>query len=107
MAPPANGQVPEATSYVLVDVNTGNVLAGYDERLPVRPASLTKVLTALIAVSYLPTKASVKGTKVSWSAYPNTVGIEVGVAWPLGEVLQSLLVMSANDAAYAMRSLSG
>jgi len=102
MAPPANVQVPEATSYVLVDGNSGNVLAGYNERLRVPPASLTKVLTALIAVAYLPPSAGVPGTKTSWNAYPNTVGIEVGVAWPLNEVLQSLLVMSANDAAYAI-----
>ncbi len=107
-APPANVEVPEATSYVLVDVNTGNVLAGYNERLRVPPASLTKVLTALIAVSYLPSNARVLGTKVSWNAYPNTVGIEIGVAWPLNEVLQSLLVLSANDAAYAIaQRLSG
>lgn len=101
-APPANVQLPEATSYVLVDVNTSNVLAGYNERLRVPPASLTKVLTALIAVRYLPPDAGVPGTKLSANAYPNTVGIEVGVAWPLDEVLQSLLVMSANDAAYAI-----
>jgi D-alanyl-D-alanine carboxypeptidase (penicillin-binding protein 5/6) len=101
-APPANVQVPDATSYVLVDVNTGNVLAGYNERLRVPPASLTKILTALIAVTYLPSNARVAGTKASWNAYPNTVGIEVGVAWPLDEVLQSLLVLSANDAAYAI-----
>ena len=101
-AQPANVQVPDATSYVLVDANTGNVLAGYNERLPGPPASLTKVLTALIAVTYLPTNAEVPGTKASWNAYPNTVGIEIGVAWPLNEVLQSLLVLSANDAAYAI-----
>ncbi|HUC14316.1 MAG TPA: serine hydrolase, partial [Acidimicrobiales bacterium] len=101
-APPAKVQVPVATSYVLVDANTGDVLAGYNERLPVPPASLTKVLTALVAVSYLPANAVVRGTKASWNAYPNTVGIEIGVAWPLNEVLQSLLVLSANDAAYAI-----
>jgi D-alanyl-D-alanine carboxypeptidase (penicillin-binding protein 5/6) len=101
-APPASMQVPAATSYVLVDVNTGNVLAGYNERTRVPPASLTKVLTALIAVTYLPANAGVPGTKASWNAYPNTVGIEIGVAWPLNEVLQSLLVLSANDAAYAI-----
>ena len=101
-APPANVLVPDATSYVLVDANTGNVLAGNDERLRLAPASLTKVLTALIAVTYLPPNAKVRGTKASWNAYPNTVGIEIGVAWPLNEVLQSLLVMSANDAAYAI-----
>jgi D-alanyl-D-alanine carboxypeptidase (penicillin-binding protein 5/6) len=101
-APPANVQVPNATSYVLVDAGTGKVLAGYNERQPVPPASLTKILTALIAVTYLPANAEVRGTKASWNAYPNTVGIEIGVAWPLNEVLQSLLVLSANDAAYAI-----
>jgi D-alanyl-D-alanine carboxypeptidase (penicillin-binding protein 5/6) len=94
--------VPEAASYVLVDVNTGNVLAGYNERLRLPPASLTKILTALIAVSYLPPNALVPGTAVTEAAYPNDVGIEKGARWPLRDVLQSLLVYSANDAAYAI-----
>jgi D-alanyl-D-alanine carboxypeptidase (penicillin-binding protein 5/6) len=78
------------------------VLAGYRERLRLPPASLTKILTALIATTYLPASAHVKGTRISESAYPNQVGIEKGVGWPLREVLQSLLVYSANDAAYAI-----
>ena len=79
-----------------------SVLAGYNEHLRVSPASLTKVLTALIAIAYLVTKARRAGTTVSENVYPNQVGIEKGVAWPLPEVLQSLLVYSANDAAYAI-----
>ena len=102
VAPPATVAVPESRSYILVDVNSGNVLAGYRERLRLPPASLTKVLTALIATTYLPASAHVKGTRISESAYPNQVGIEKGVGWPLREVLQSLLVYSANDAAYAI-----
>ena len=101
-APPARVALPPSTSYVLVDVNTGNVLAGYHEHLRVRPASLTKILTALIAVGYLPADARVPGTTQSLHAYPNIVGIEKGVGWPLREVLQALLVYSANDAAYAI-----
>ncbi|MGH9105402.1 MAG: D-alanyl-D-alanine carboxypeptidase family protein [Acidimicrobiales bacterium] len=101
-APPAKAVLPESRAYVLVDVNTGNVIAGYHERLRVPPASLTKVLTALVAVSYLRPDARVPGTSQSVKVYPNRVGIEKGVAWPLGEVLQSLLVLSANDAAYAI-----
>jgi D-alanyl-D-alanine carboxypeptidase (penicillin-binding protein 5/6) len=101
-ARPATAAVPHATSYVLVDVDTGNVLAGYNEHLRLSPASLTKVLTALIAVTYLKPTEGVPGTTVSEDVYPNRVGIEKGVAWPLPEVLQSLLVYSANDAAYAI-----
>ena len=87
---------------MLVDVNTGNVLAGDNERLRLPPASLTKMLTALIAITYLPANARVPGTVLSENVYPNRVGMEVGVAWPLSDVLQSLLVLSANDAAYAI-----
>jgi D-alanyl-D-alanine carboxypeptidase (penicillin-binding protein 5/6) len=101
-ARPATVAVPQARSYVLVDVDTGNVLAGYQERLRLSPASLTKVLTALIAISYLSPGADVAGTTVSENVYPNRVGMEKGVPWPLDEVLQSLLVFSANDAAYAI-----
>jgi D-alanyl-D-alanine carboxypeptidase (penicillin-binding protein 5/6) len=101
-APPAKLAPPPSSSYVLVDVNTGNVLAGYHEHLRLPPASLTKILTALIAVTFLPPAARVKGTVQSLDAYPNIVGIEKGVGWPLNDVLQALLVYSANDAAYAI-----
>jgi serine-type D-Ala-D-Ala carboxypeptidase (penicillin-binding protein 5/6) len=101
-APPAKVAPPPSSAYVLVDINTGNVLAGYHEHLRLPPASLTKILTALIAVTFLPPAARVKGTVQSLDAYPNIVGIEKGVAWPLNDVLQALLVYSANDAAYAI-----
>ena len=100
--PSTMAALPESRSYVLVDVGTGNVLAGYKEHLRVPPASLTKILTALVAVTYLPPNAGVRGTVQSWNAYPNTVGIQKGVPWPLEDVLQALLVYSANDAAYAI-----
>ena len=106
-AAPAKEPVPEARSYVLVDAGTGNVLAGYNENLKLPPASLTKVITALIAVGYLSPTSKVLGTAVSESAYPNQVGIEKGAAWPLDEVLGSLLVYSANDAAYALAQRIG
>ena len=101
-APQARASLPPSSAYVLVDVQTGNVIAGYHEHLRLPPASLTKVLTALIAVGFLPPDARVPGTVQSLHAYPNIVGIEKGVGWPLSEVLQSMLVFSANDAAYAI-----
>jgi hypothetical protein len=94
--------LPESAAYVLVDVGTGNVIAADNEHLRLPPASLTKILTALIAVSYLPAGARVPGTSESLKAYPNDVGIEKGVRWSLRDVLESLLVLSANDAAYAL-----
>ena len=98
----ATGPLPASASYVLVDVGTGNVLAADNEHARLPPASLTKILTALIAVTYLPAGARAQGTALSAHAYPNDVGIEKGVAWPLHDVLESLLVLSANDAAYSL-----
>lgn len=107
MAPPARVAVPEARSYILVDADTGRVIAGYHEHLRLPPASLTKVLTALIAVGYLRPGTGIAGTAVSEAAYPNLANMEPGVAWPLDEVLQALLVYSANDSAYAIAQKVG
>jgi len=59
VGPQATVALPASTAYVLVDVNTGNVLAADNEHLRLPPASLTKVLTALIAVNYLRAGAGV------------------------------------------------
>lgn len=99
--------MPAAKAYVLVDLATGDIIASYHEHERLRPGSLTKLLTALIAVTYLKPADTVTGTKQSEAAYPDNVGIEKGAQWPRDEALQALLVMSANDAAYALAQRIG
>jgi D-alanyl-D-alanine carboxypeptidase (penicillin-binding protein 5/6) len=96
------GTPPPASAWVVVDVATGRVLAAHNDQAPLRPASLTKVLTALVATGWLPTNARVPVTADATTVYPDRVGMKLGQVWPLDMVMHSLLIFSANDAAYAI-----
>ena len=92
---------------MLVDLNTGRVLTGQNEHQLLPPASLTKMLIALIAINWLRPTTLVPGTTSAANVYPYRLGMEPGQRWPLGEVLPALLIYSANDAAYALAARIG
>src|SRR5437879_3509686 len=56
-AAPAPPQ-PTAKAWLLVDADTGSVLDGGNERTPLPPASLTKVMTAITVINRLPMTAA-------------------------------------------------
>lgn len=99
-APPP--PLPPAAAWVVVDAGTGRVLAARNDRQPLPPASLTKVLTALVAAGWLPADASVPVSAVDATVYPDRVGMKAGQVWPLPIAIRALLIFSANDAAYAI-----
>lgn len=93
---------PPAKAELLADLNTGRVLVSQNVHALMPPASLTKMLTALIAIDWLPSNAIVVGTPAAANVYPDKVGIQAGQKWPFTVVLHALLIDSANDAAYAL-----
>ncbi len=93
---------PPARSWVLVDDDTGRVLGAQDEHLLLPPASLSKLVTALVAVAWLRPTDTVAVSARDATVYPNRVGMAPGQTWTLDEVLHTLLIYSANDAAYAL-----
>jgi serine-type D-Ala-D-Ala carboxypeptidase (penicillin-binding protein 5/6) len=98
---------PAAKAEVLVDVATGRVLFGENEHLPLPPASLTKMLTAMIAYDWLSPAAVIPVSAQAATVYPDRVGMKAGQRWPLSITLHALLVFSANDAAYALAQRVG
>jgi D-alanyl-D-alanine carboxypeptidase len=93
-------------------MNTGRVIFGQNAHDPLPPGSLTKMVTALVAVGWLRAGALVPVTPLAANVMPDKVGMTAGQNWPLNDTLQALLVFSANDAAYALAqrvsgSLSG
>ena len=98
---------PAAKAEVLVDVATGRVLVGQNDHVPLPPASLTKMLTAMIAADWLPPGTVVPVSAQAAAAYPDRVGMKVGQRWPLAIALRTLLVFSANDSAYALAQRVG
>ncbi len=92
-----------AAAYILVDHDTGRVLAAHNERAPLPPASITKLITALTVTSRLKPDAWVTVK----SAYPESmpalkISLKQGETWSEGDLMRALLMISANDAAAAL-----
>jgi D-alanyl-D-alanine carboxypeptidase (penicillin-binding protein 5/6) len=102
-APPTTQPAPPpATAELLADLNTGRVLLAKNAHTRLPPASLTKMLTAMIAIDWLPANAVVPVTVRAANVSPDKVGMKAGQRWPFGIAMHALLISSANDAAYAL-----
>lgn len=95
-----------AQSAILMEVNTGAILysKNIDERL--YPASVTKLLTALVAVDKCDMDEKVKFSQaaissIDWKQDAN-MGINAGDIITMEQCLYGLLVGSANEVAYAI-----
>lgn len=109
MAPPPSWPEPTgvtARAHLLLDADTGQVLAARnaDERRPV--ASTVKLLTVLAALPTLDLDATVTvGTEVA-GLEGALVGLEPGERWTVRALLEAVLVRSGNDAARALAAAS-
>jgi D-alanyl-D-alanine carboxypeptidase len=105
-APPAPSTTlpvpPPATAELLADLDTGRVLLASNVHRRLPPASLTKMLTAMIAVARIPADAVIPVSARAANVTPDRVGLKAGQRWGFGIVLHALLISSANDAAYAL-----
>ncbi|MCU1428267.1 MAG: D-alanyl-D-alanine carboxypeptidase [Actinomycetia bacterium] len=89
-------------AYILVDADTGRVLASSNDHEALPPASTAKLMTALTAVERLPSNAPVNVSPVAAAAPPSKITMLAGQKWSLEDSLASLMMVSANDAAYAL-----
>ena len=96
-----------ASSYVIADAGTGQVLAAKDPHGHFLPASTLKVLTADALMPVLNSRASVVTSAMAASVTPNKVGLVKGHAYPVSDLFQALLLISANDAAIALAQATG
>ena len=96
-----------AKSYILLDHNTGNVIAetNADERND--PASITKLMTAYVvyktlAEGTLQLDDNVLISEKAWRAIGSRMFVEVGKQVKVDDLLQGLIVQSGNDASIAL-----
>lgn len=93
---------PPPKAYIVVDQATGKVVSASNDRQPLPPASLTKVITALAAVAALPEKSKVPVSERAAAMPAHKLNMKAGTPWPLDDTLEALLLSSANDAAAAL-----
>ena len=102
MAPPA--PVIKARSAVLVDLDSGKTLYQVDPQGRHAPASLTKVVTALVALDHLRLDQTVT-VPVSINQLPwdsTRMGLRPGERLTVRELLDGLFLNSGNDAAITL-----
>ena len=100
--PTAPAPPPLPKSWILVDADTGAILDQGNPHDPLPPASVTKILTALIAVEQLPPSADVPISPVAEGMPARDMNMKAGQVWKLEDVMHALLMVSANDAAVAL-----
>jgi D-alanyl-D-alanine carboxypeptidase len=91
-----------AKSWILVDADTGKVLDAFNEHEALPPASTQKIMTALVATEKLPHDATFTVGPVAAAQAAMRIGMAAGQQWTIDQALHSLMMVSANDAAYAL-----
>jgi serine-type D-Ala-D-Ala carboxypeptidase (penicillin-binding protein 5/6) len=96
-----------AKSYILMDFNSGRILASKDTEKRVEPASITKIMTAYVVYkeiesSRLQMQDLVTVSKKAWQMGGSKMFIEVGKQVSVEDLLKGLVIQSGNDAAVAL-----
>ncbi len=98
-AAPADGLRLSATSYIAVDAETGAIILARQEHVRRPIASLTKMMTGLLAIESGDLARKVRVPKVATQVEPNLDGLRPKRWYSLRLLLYSALLESNNDAA--------
>jgi D-alanyl-D-alanine carboxypeptidase (penicillin-binding protein 5/6) len=94
--------LPSPKADIVVDAGTGRILIGDQIHQAIHPASTAKIMTALTAVERLCPGAKVTANARDASVETMRIGLPVGQPWPIEQIMPSMMMVSANDAAYAV-----
>jgi len=111
---PASDEIPipdppelAAKGYLLVEHNSGRVLADFNSGERLEPASLTKIVTAYVvfrelAGGNLTLQDQVLISEKAWRTGGSKMFVEVGKRVSLEDLLRGMIVQSGNDASVAL-----
>ena len=96
-----------ATSYILEDFNSNEVIVEKDSDKKLSPASLTKIMTAYVVFKEikkgkLNLDDKVTVTENAWRTPGSRMFIEVGTQVTVEDLLKGLIIQSGNDASVAL-----
>jgi D-alanyl-D-alanine carboxypeptidase (penicillin-binding protein 5/6) len=92
----------QARAAVLMDAETGQVLFAKNAHQPLPPASLTKIMTAIVVLERCELDAVVKASQRAVNAKASSMHLRVGETVKVRDLLYALMLRSANDAAIAL-----
>ena len=96
-----------AAAAVLMEQTTGQILFAKNEREPLPPASITKVMSLLLVMEAMERGSLTLETEICCSAEAAAMGgsqiwLEPGEIMTVDELLQAAAIASANDATFAL-----
>lgn len=97
----------KADAYVLMDADSGDILEGYNQDKRLAPASMTKLMTLILAVQALEEgkvqlSDQVVASENAWKMGGSQIYLEPGEVMTYEEMLIAIAVGSANDACVAV-----
>lgn len=97
----------DVKSYILMDADSGKILAEKDSDLRLPPASLTKLMTMYVISDALKNGTIHQNDKVrisekAWKTGGSRMFVKVNDEVPVQELLKGIVIASGNDAAVAM-----
>ena len=99
---------PAALSWILADLDTGEVLAAHEPELQHAPASTIKLLSGLALVDVLDDPdATHEATYEDMTVDGTKVGLLQKNEYTVDELFHAMLMSSANDAAHALADAAG
>ncbi|MFC9709992.1 serine hydrolase [Paenibacillus sp. NPDC056933] len=102
----AQGTIPgpstHAQSAALIDVTSGRILYSKDGDKELRIASLTKIMTAIVAIEHGKLDDKVKVTSSAFAKEGSSLYLKLGEVMTLENMLYGLMLRSGNDAASAI-----
>jgi len=97
----------DVSSYVLLDADTGAIIASIDETMTIKPASITKLMTAYAAFQAIkeeqvrmddPVKISERASSIGGS----TMFLNPYMDVTIEDLLKGMIIVSGNDASVAL-----
>jgi D-alanyl-D-alanine carboxypeptidase (penicillin-binding protein 5/6) len=103
---PAPPQIA-ASSLILMDFTTGEVLAESNADSPVEPASITKLMTGYVVFKALDgglvhIDDTAYISEAAWRTDGSRMFVEVGTRVPLQDLMRGMIIQSGNDASVAL-----
>jgi serine-type D-Ala-D-Ala carboxypeptidase (penicillin-binding protein 5/6) len=108
--PPGVARPPAAVTaraWIVVDLDSGNVLAASDPHGRYQPASIQKLLTTITLLPLLPGNRRVVVSRNAARTEGSHAGLVGGGDYTVDQLFRSLLLVSGNDAAEALAEAAG
>jgi D-alanyl-D-alanine carboxypeptidase (penicillin-binding protein 5/6) len=91
-----------ADSYLVGDLESGDIIFSKNENKSLPIASITKLMTAVVADDSVGLSTELKVSNQAISTYGKQGGLRTGEVYTISEILKPLLLESSNDAAEAI-----